>query len=534
MAAEAVYPGRVQDRLDKVRAVYHLGWMWGLWLASLPLITFVASPRRSPIYLYEGVDTRETTPLISALTAIAVLGGAVPAILTFTSYRLDLTKAWRFVLVAMPIFFILQLSILQNPEATDLGSIVLGAVVFGFAALNASDDGEEARIRAMLGAFAVAQALLMVWVIADGNFLWGRLMGRVGPNFWGATAFYTLFPALLIRPKWLKAGVILCALTTLYLSQNRSSMAAVAAGFLVVFALSYLNGNPAKRAQLAWLALFGGAALVLFSPFLMEKVLLVSDPRRGLASGGTGRVTAWGEAWAVFTQHPWLGVGYRHHEHFISAASSAHNAYLATLADMGVVGLGAYMLMLISGLVSGVIATLRGKSPVDLALTGFVAAYAVHGLLEKRALNFGNSGSILFIFAIAWLMRSAPRRLPNLSRWNVWRRNPPGAPDIDMDLDPALAGAAPWPAFAASDRWEPRRAQGQAMASARDPAGIAERLQREKAIGRFQRADPGVRPHRAKVGDESAQIEERAAWPDVALDFTVLNRQLPLQGLRPF
>ena len=532
MVAEAVYPARVHERFDRVRAVCHLGWLWGVWLASLPLITFIASPRRSPIYMYEGVDTRETTPLISALTAIAVLAGALPAIITFTSYRLSLVKVWRFALGAMPIFFVLQLSLLQKPEATDLASIILGLAVFSLAALNAADDADESRIRAMLGAFAVVQTLLMVWVVADGNFLWGRLMGRVGPNFWGATAFYTLFPALILRPRWLKAAVIVWAVVILYLSQNRSSMVAAAAGFLVVFVLAYLNANPAKRARLAWMALFGGAALVLLSPLLAEKILLLEDPRRGLDSGGTGRVAAWGQAWTVFVQHPWLGVGYRHHEHYISAASSAHNAYLATLADMGVIGFGAYLLLLVLGLAGGVANSLRSKSPVDLAFTGFVAGYAVQGMLEKRALNFGNAGSILFIFAIAWLMRDLRGRLPNLERWILWRRQAQSPP-----FAPAPAASA---ASALCLGWtEPVLPQREPVAVSFEVEGeglaeAADDLHQEAAAGRLQHGDKPGRRRRANGGDTLFESEEdAAAWPDVAIDFAALGRQGAVEHRRP-
>jgi len=378
----------------------------GVWLPLAPLLVFLASSPRKPIYTYGAVDTREITPFVTQLATVAVLFGLLPAALSLASGRIDPRRLGAFPFLALGILLSITVSLLQNGNFQDISILVLGTLVFAMAGILACDRrSDDKALHQLLAIYAVAHCVIMIVVVADNNFLWGRLMGRVGPNFWGQTAYYTFFAALVLRNVPLRFAVLGWSIAVQVLCQNRTSMIATAAGLAVVILLVFLASSPRRKLAIATFCLLAGLILAAALPFLAQHVFLIDDPRRGVGSGGTGRFEAWAETIDVWARSPIFGVGYRHHEEYISAASSAHNAYLATLADTGLFGLSAYLIFLGAGIYWGAKRYLIHRSTVALALTGFVVAYAASGLFEKRAINFGNSGSLLLIIAVAWLAR---------------------------------------------------------------------------------------------------------------------------------
>jgi O-antigen ligase len=380
--------------------------LWGAWLGLIPLLSFLVSPARMPIYMYDSVDTRPITPVVKMVTALAVAAGAIPAVISLVTGRYDLRKVALFPLISFPILAMIAISLFGNGELGDISTLGLGVFVFTLMALFASDTrmGDEAMTRFLM-VFALMHCIVLALVVVDGNFLWGRLMGRNGPNFWGTVCYYTIFAAFVVRPVWLRIAVMGWAGAVLLMTQNRTSMIAVIAGCGVIFVLTFARSTPRRRLTLSGWLLTGLLAVAAASPIIAQKIFLVDSRSRGLDSGGTGRFEAWEQTLEVWKTSPLIGVGYRHHEGLISAASSAHNAYLAVLADMGVLGLFAYLLFLGFGLVVGIRTSLQRGSWTVIVLTGFLVAFAVCGFFESRALNFGNSGSLLMIAAIAWMSR---------------------------------------------------------------------------------------------------------------------------------
>ena len=79
-------------------------------------------------------------------------------------------------------------------------------------------------------------------------------------------------------------------------------------------------------------------------------VLWPKHSDRGISSGATGRVMAWKWTWDLFVHNPVLGVGFRAHEYLLKADSSSHNGYLATLAEIGVLGFLGVLFLVARGL----------------------------------------------------------------------------------------------------------------------------------------------------------------------------------------
>lgn len=382
------------------------GGLWGIWLGLGPLMLFLAAPPRQPIWLYGQVDTRLESADAKIVSILAVVLGLIPAAVSIFTNRMRPAQALPFALLAMMVLSVITASLFAAQQGGDIVKPLLGLFIFMLAIVLVSvEDIDEAFVRNLLIGYAVVHAASAVIAVADGNFLYGRLMGRLGPNFWGSICAYGLLAATATRHRGLFLTLLAIDVVTLVLAQNRTGMLAAMIGGGVLIVLAHRRADFSDRLWM-WLALLMGGIVLLFAfPTLLNQVFMVDDPRRGLDSGGTGRVVAWQEAMDVFRENPLLGVGYRHHEQFITAASSAHQAYLATAADMGIIGLLAYLAFLAAGIGCGLYKAITYRSKAYAALTAIIIGYAVHGFAEQRAINFANSVSLMVIVAVALTTR---------------------------------------------------------------------------------------------------------------------------------
>lgn len=399
---EPLAPPPETRRPGGVLAYLRDGGLWGIWLGVGPLILFFAAPPRIPIYMYGSIDTRLETEGSKLTVVLGIALGMIPALVSILSSRIRPAQALPIATLAMMVLSVITISLLGSSDSADIAKPLLGLFVFLLAIVLVSCEVDsETFVRNLLIGYAAMHAGATVIALLDGNFLWGRFMGRLGPNYWGAIGAYGLLAASVARNKGIFLTIAAIDILVLLLAQNRSSMLAAVAGGSLLILLAY---HWATLSGKLWMWLAGmacGVALLFAMPVILSKILLIDDPRRGLESGGTGRAIAWRQALDIFEQHPLLGVGYRHHEQYITAASSAHQAYLATAADMGVLGLLLYLLFLATGICAGLYKALVHRSMPYAALTAIMIGYAFQGLLEQRAINFANSISLMIIMAVA-------------------------------------------------------------------------------------------------------------------------------------
>lgn len=126
------------------------------------------------------------------------------------------------------------------------------------------------------------------------------------------------------------------------------------------------------------------------------------------------RMSHWQTAIAMWDQHPWLGVGvgnfnerfteFAVHPQFSESQGHAHNYYLHLLAETGIVGLLAYVVLIVSVLVIGWKAY---RSPDSLAraigigVIGTTTALVVHNIFENlHVLNITVQMAFLWALAI--------------------------------------------------------------------------------------------------------------------------------------
>jgi O-antigen ligase len=335
---------------------------------------------------------------------MVILAGAIPPLVAAIGSRLDFRRAQYFTFAIFGLCLSIPLSYLGQTEMREIAYVAIVYYVFAcMIVLISVDLDADVLLRSFFTAFALINTASMAAVLIDHDVAWGRLMGRTAPNYWGAIAQATILSAIAMRGWVLRAIVVGFSLFILHYTQSRGSMIALALGFGFLAALVFFT---VRGKAWLWLSVGLGVLLlgILGADFVANDLLKLSDPLRGLGSGVTGRADAWAETWDLFVAHPWVGVGYRQHEQYLLSETSAHNGYLATMAEMGVIGLISYLVFILGGFTSAILKVRQRVTAARLAAVVFIFAYVVTGLVERVGLNTGNAYSLALIIvtALAW------------------------------------------------------------------------------------------------------------------------------------
>ena len=164
-------------------------------------------------------------------------------------------------------------------------------------------------------------------------------------------------------------------LPTLYLTHSRGADLALAAGLVVIAAMS-------RRISRVGVAVLGAAALGA-----VVAVAVVSSSERGLAAqlAGANRPHYWHVAWKEYTLNPLTGSGagtfdsyWLHYRPISSFARDAHSLYVETLAELGPLGLALVVLALAVPLLG----LRRHGDPLLAAAGAGYAAFVVHAAVD--------------------------------------------------------------------------------------------------------------------------------------------------------
>lgn len=244
----------------------------------------------------------------------------------------------------------------------------------------------------------------LAWYVYVPGARLGELKGPLNPNAISLVAMSVVAAACIFSNRLIRYVLIAPGAVIIYLTGSRASAVAVLVAFTIVFVMSH--GRKGAVKMVLAVAILAGAlsALVLVMPELsthVDKYFAVNDRHRGIQSGAAGRVQTWVEVWNLALDHPLTGVGLRAHEGLIKTNTSAHNGYLATLAEIGFMGFASVMALVIAGILN--LVRRQGDEQwlrVQAVLLGLALGYMVLALFERYLLNFGNPTSLLFLFAI--------------------------------------------------------------------------------------------------------------------------------------
>jgi O-antigen ligase len=200
---------------------------------------------------------------------------------------------------------------------------------------------------------------------------------------------------------------------------------------VVVFLWSRRKEWRITRVILFWLVVLYLLTIVViwWNPLIspIKTFFALHDRSRGLATWG-GRFLPWQETWSLFLSHPLFGVGYRAHEELLQTASSAHNGYLAMLAEIGVIGSAALIYPVWKG-----ITFLRLKNTFDPAvsyavLISLCIAYLYVAIFERYLISLGNPTSFLFLVAVFSYLIPYGERL-------TWRSSPKIGRHVQLPIE---------------------------------------------------------------------------------------------------
>jgi O-antigen ligase len=257
-------------------------------------------------------------------------------------------------------------------------------------------------LRTIASLYCLFSIPYLIYIDLTGDMLWGRLVDNdLESNNWGLMGLSVCVTALARKFGPVSLAGFIVGAATILLASSREHVLAIAVIIPVLAALQVKHMTPSRLV----LVLTGLCAtlvltMLLFDPFILNAiqyvkhdVLLLDSPNRGLDSGFTGRTTVWAETFDLWQKWPILGVGFRQHEQFLHGVP-AHNAYLAMLADMGLLGLVVYVVLQATSLIaSWGIEDARTRRFVVVALVG----YLVLGFFDRRTINTGNPYGVLFV-----------------------------------------------------------------------------------------------------------------------------------------
>ncbi len=384
------------------------GALWGGWLGLFPFVDYAFGPRTNSLSALAFDAQRDPSPAQSIGVLLILLIGAAPAVLSSLRWGVDFRRARSLGWALLPQALVIPLSLFAASDTAVIFHVILVyyAFVLMIVFVSLRTDSDEL-LRGAFAGVAMTHALALLIMLSHPDYAWGRLIGVAGPNYWGMVSMTLVFASFAFRRRQITIPLMALGVVVMFLGQARGSMFGTAIGMACVGMIVLAKRRVIERTWLALALVVAGVATLTFGyQVLADKVLLLSAPGRGLGSGGSGRTAAWAQAYQLFAAHPWLGVGYRQHERYLTAASSAHNGYLATLAETGILGILAYLLFLVGAFGRAIVQARKQQTPVRLAAVGFLAAFLAVSVFERRALNTGNTLSMLMLLVAAWSWRA--------------------------------------------------------------------------------------------------------------------------------
>lgn len=280
-------------------------------------------------------------------------------------------------------------------------------VLTAFVVLQFNTNLDAAQYEIGLKWYAIFMAVLVsgfaVYDYVPGHRLGGG-RGTLNPASLALVTMSVFIATMAIRRAIVRIPILVTMGVVIYLTGARASAVAALLGLAVTLACRRRTTEAGGYLVLVFClctgivvsAYYGDAVIRGASDFFA-----VQDPHRGLESGGSGRLETWKAAWNLFLANPILGVGFRAHEVMLKVNTSAHNGYLALLAEIGVIGFGAAIFLAVSGLRK---VRFLSQDPSQTftysVLLGLGCGYFALAMFERYFINVGNPTSLLFLLSI--------------------------------------------------------------------------------------------------------------------------------------
>ena len=232
----------------------------------------------------------------------------------------------------------------------------------------------------------------------------GNGKDMLNPNTIGLVSVSVFLAAMSIRTWALRLAVMTSIAGIIVLTSSRAAAVAAVVGLgMVVWLRLRARRRPVLLLAGIGLILAVGVTIVYGDVMYrtLDRLYALSTADRGISSGASGRVTAWKGTWELFVRNPVLGVGFRAHEYLLKGDTSAHNGYLATLAEVGMVGFLGILFLVARGLHLLWTGSREPESGFSQSiLFGLCVGYLLLAVFERYLINVGNPTSLLFLVSI--------------------------------------------------------------------------------------------------------------------------------------
>lgn len=204
-----------------------------------------------------------------------------------------------------------------------------------------------------------------------------------------------LFARKPILPRPLIAGMVLVDTLCLYLTYSRGSMAGLAVGLGLLALIKYRKLIPLMAVA---------AALLLLLPQAQDYVLHFVEGIQLQDLATLMRLGEYKDALLLIGRHPWIGVGFAGTPE-TSLYIGVSNVYLLIAEEMGLIGLGVFVLILVLFFRQvwrawPHVQQSSGLEAILLGLTAAIAGVLMGGMLDHYFfnVNFPHSVSIFWIY----------------------------------------------------------------------------------------------------------------------------------------
>ena len=318
-------------------------------------------------------------------------------------------------------------------ESTQYTALTILAIIV---VLQFNANLDAAQYERGMKTYAVLMAAL-VSGFALYDYVPGRRLGGgkeiLNPASFALVTMSVFVMAMAIRRAVVRIPILVAMASVIYLTGARAS----ALGAIFGLAITLFSRRRTAGTSGYLLLVVCVVVAVALTAYYSEAVVrgttdffAIQDRHRGLESGGSGRLETWKTTWNLFLSHPILGVGFRTHEVVLKVASSAHNGYLALLAEIGVIGFAAVLFVTLSGLWRTWRRTQDSSQTFSYSvLLGLACGYFVLAIFERYFINAGNPTSLLFLLSILG---------PSLSP-DEWETVEMAHRDGDGEIDPFAA-----------------------------------------------------------------------------------------------
>lgn len=447
-----------EDSIDAAPVLADASSAWGRWvLAAFLFVCFFIATQdlQSPLFWRsdEGPNIAEWVGRVSqgqagrqigflALAGVSAIALIVPAPRGGTlSGRVRIEWTVLYPLVALVAWACLSLLWSHDRTLTAKRLVVFGAMVTGIAATVKHFTLRDLIFAA--GFYGIASYAIGLYAELAANQVipYGgegfRLAGAMHPNHLGLTSAVlalSMFYGLTIsrrRPRQILFAMgLMLALLVLFATRSRTSFAAA---LLALSLFAALRSRPEHAMAVAFVGLlFVGVVAFLFQSGLLGPVWEVALMGRDESSVRTltGRTDIWAFAWNELSADPARIAGGFGHDSFWNdrhtdavsrrvgfTISEAHSAYLESMLNLGIVGVGAWLLaILMAGwrwMSEG--RTRRGRWRAEAAFSMALLALALsHGLIESTFAHAQFVTFVLFATCLFAALRPIPRAADEL------------------------------------------------------------------------------------------------------------------------